>query len=1048
MANHQELVAEMLLLEQLPAQERLKLAHKRRMQQIQKWLDYENNVVHITPVNKNSKKKSPKNLRTWQSCGSDTESCSGAEPHELNGFFPENLKKLTIADLKAMDSDSNQKQNLAPKSHKSETNPPDAKQNGNYFYYYEDEQHDPHSPAPNREDEYSDMRGLHMEERYYPDIITSAKLSDIPGNNNHEPKLSNGQIARVEENNNGNYERTAVQDSRGHLESSRNGGNYDYSLPPNLFNSFAQDATDDASPNYSLSLENILKSPVKIKSSSHHNVLHNSQRTSAPSAAKPITLRAAGSKSPSQILDYANAEPASHAITDAYNNHNTTGTGGDEDSQHHIPSNMIIHNGLNYDDNENKLNYNDNGEAKNFEFHDKNNINVKDDNGSSHKADKNIIDKIIGKSNVKNNNNNNAAKINRYKSHKEERDMKERISGEKFAKGAHRRSKNVKFVPGIILLEAASRNDLDEVRELLESGIDPNVSNADGLTALHQCCIDDYYQMVELLLLHGADINACDTELWTPIHAAATCGHANLIKLFADRGANLLALNADGNMPYDMCEEELALDILETEMSNKGITQEDIDIARTFPEKLMLNDLIQTKESGLSLEVRDSRGISPLHIASANGYLSAVEFLLENDVHVNCQDNDLWTPLHAASFWGQPLIIECLINKDADIEAKNKDGETPIDICEDPEIKERLLDIKAEMEQNKILNSKNFWLHPNNNRISNRRNSSIRRSSIRDKNALSRREIIEEAKIRQFNHSLMDEKEQPVKLEKLTPLRDSSTEIPDSSIDNPYLSNQNNHKSILVQQSKANDPVNSNAEDLTMSINNNKEGTTVADNNTAAQNNNHVEGDSEGGTKTEPSKGKIMFQALRLVSKMKRHGAASGLVSTETNSLSEAKVSVYDNYEASCGKEAAINGEILRAGDCTEKRLLPDLKRARRAMKEGDSKTERASWSLLQLYEDGIEEEGEKNDSNNSNSNPEAGKEGNFKESSKKEEDEDSKSPYGTLSKNDPALSVRTVKPPRSPIITNSTANNVTVDHTQTGKNYDKSNNFECCIIL
>ena len=36
------------------------------------------------------------------------------------------------------------------------------------------------------------------------------------------------------------------------------------------------------------------------------------------------------------------------------------------------------------------------------------------------------------------------------------------------------------------------------------------------------------------------------------------------------RGAELLAVNADGNMPYDICEDEVALDYIETEMAKRG----------------------------------------------------------------------------------------------------------------------------------------------------------------------------------------------------------------------------------------------------------------------------------------------------------------------------------------------------------------------------------------------------------------------------------------------------------------------------------------------
>jgi protein phosphatase 1 regulatory subunit 16A len=36
--------------------------------------------------------------------------------------------------------------------------------------------------------------------------------------------------------------------------------------------------------------------------------------------------------------------------------------------------------------------------------------------------------------------------------------------------------------------------------------------------------------MMKLLLEFGANVNAEDSEKWTPLHAAATCGHLHLVK--------------------------------------------------------------------------------------------------------------------------------------------------------------------------------------------------------------------------------------------------------------------------------------------------------------------------------------------------------------------------------------------------------------------------------------------------------------------------------------------------------------------------------------
>lgn len=36
------------------------------------------------------------------------------------------------------------------------------------------------------------------------------------------------------------------------------------------------------------------------------------------------------------------------------------------------------------------------------------------------------------------------------------------------------------------------------------------------------------------------------------------------------RGAELLAVNADGNMPYDLCEDEATLELIEVVMAEQG----------------------------------------------------------------------------------------------------------------------------------------------------------------------------------------------------------------------------------------------------------------------------------------------------------------------------------------------------------------------------------------------------------------------------------------------------------------------------------------------
>ncbi|XP_030372839.1 protein phosphatase 1 regulatory subunit 16A isoform X2 [Scaptodrosophila lebanonensis] len=306
--------------------------------------------------------------------------------------------------------------------------------------------------------------------------------------------------------------------------------------------------------------------------------------------------------------------------------------------------------------------------------------------------------------------------------------------------------RHISFENSVVLLEAASRNDMQEVAALLQHGITPDAANEDGLTALHQCCIDNNVDMLRLLLEYGANVDAQDSDKWTPLHAAATCGHLELVRILIRHGANLLAVNTDGNMPYDLCDDENTLDFIEGEMAQRGVTQELIDETRSSTERVMLRDLMELARSGGDLEEPDYQGATPLHIAAANGYVRVVEFLLEQHVNVDAMDKDLWTPVHAAACWGHLEVLEMLAQCGADLNVKNKDDETPSDICEDPEIRERIEQLKTEQESKRLAEAQRRRVRRS--QSNNTRAQSVRRTSLRDKTLTTKKDAVEEARLR------------------------------------------------------------------------------------------------------------------------------------------------------------------------------------------------------------------------------------------------------------------------------------------------------------
>ncbi|NXK43472.1 PP16A phosphatase, partial [Piprites chloris] len=305
--------------------------------------------------------------------------------------------------------------------------------------------------------------------------------------------------------------------------------------------------------------------------------------------------------------------------------------------------------------------------------------------------------------------------------------------------------KRVTFPASVRLLEAAARHDAEEVRQFLESGISPDLCNEDGLTALHQCCIDDSGSVVSVLLDAGADVNSRDTELWTPLHAAATCGHLRLVQLLIQRGADLLAVNSDGNMPYDLCEDEATLDFLESAMAEQGITQEQIEEARAATERSMIREIRELARAGADLDAPRGHGATLLHVAAANGYLEAAELLLEHRAGTDSRDEDGWQPLHAAACWGQVQLVELLVAHGADLGARSLLDETPLDVCADEEVRAKLLELKHKHAAVMKSQEKHKSLLQRRTSSAGSRGKVVRRVSVSERSSLYRREHEREA---------------------------------------------------------------------------------------------------------------------------------------------------------------------------------------------------------------------------------------------------------------------------------------------------------------
>ncbi|RDD39703.1 Protein phosphatase 1 regulatory subunit 12B [Trichoplax sp. H2] len=242
-----------------------------------------------------------------------------------------------------------------------------------------------------------------------------------------------------------------------------------------------------------------------------------------------------------------------------------------------------------------------------------------------------------------------------------------------------RRSK-IKFGLGTMFFAAVSAFDETEVKRLLKQGVDIDYCNNDGLTALHQSCMDGNDEMVSLLVENGADVNICDFEGWTPLIAASSLGHIDIARYLLEHKADISKVTVDGETAIDVAEGEEMEELLRLEVEKRGLN---LNLVRDIESRKMLEDANKIKNGTLEDLIDDRTGATALHVASAKGYKEVVKILLAAKVNVNAVDFEGWTPLHAAAHWEQADICELLVENNADLYALTKMNEFPKDVAGD-----------------------------------------------------------------------------------------------------------------------------------------------------------------------------------------------------------------------------------------------------------------------------------------------------------------------------------------------------------------------------
>lgn len=225
---------------------------------------------------------------------------------------------------------------------------------------------------------------------------------------------------------------------------------------------------------------------------------------------------------------------------------------------------------------------------------------------------------------------------------------------------------NMKQVNGLpIISYAISLNNLEMVEHLILEGAELNLK-VRGSTVLHQAVQQGNSKIVELILLDPEiDIEAKNKSGWTPIVFALN--KPEIFQMLMKRGASLDYFNTKKETPLSFCVANDWNDKVSTLLSagadpNFGNPSPLVIAIRTCNLELVKQML---QHGGKAFE-KDSGGSVPFIEALAKGPIEIVKLLIEQkDCNLSVEDNQEISPAMAALYSGNSEKIQLLKSRDA-----------------------------------------------------------------------------------------------------------------------------------------------------------------------------------------------------------------------------------------------------------------------------------------------------------------------------------------------------------------------------------------------
>ncbi|XP_078354244.1 transient receptor potential cation channel subfamily A member 1-like [Oculina patagonica] len=240
------------------------------------------------------------------------------------------------------------------------------------------------------------------------------------------------------------------------------------------------------------------------------------------------------------------------------------------------------------------------------------------------------------------------------------------------------------------LQTAVRTGDENLVRSFLQRATsDVDIRGHSSRTALHIAADIDKVPICKLLIEHGASPDCRDDESMTPLTRAVEKGAKNAAVFFfkdakskhRDMKDILCDVDSEGSTLLHLAVESDSSEVVQLCLDNGAIIRQPkrIDRSTAFHVActhgfLEMVRLLASKDPHICrINLIDSQGSTPLHMAAFNDHAVIVRYLLEQGAPVDPRDKLCRTPLFLAAGEGATDSVQVLIKGGADVTIKDVD---------------------------------------------------------------------------------------------------------------------------------------------------------------------------------------------------------------------------------------------------------------------------------------------------------------------------------------------------------------------------------------